>query len=123
MRPSRITIPPKAHPLVKFIFAEMKRQRVTYVELSEMTGLARETITAWRTRNKPDPDSIEAALAALGYGLVPVPLPVQSHHRRRRGAPTPGAEVLRDILARQGWGMHRLRVRSAATDSEQYALF
>jgi transcriptional regulator with XRE-family HTH domain len=64
-----VTVPERAHPIVRFIFAEMKRQGVTYAQMSERSGLARETITAWRTRNKPDLDSIEAALGVLGYRL------------------------------------------------------
>ncbi len=72
VRHSRVTVPARAHPIVRFLFAEMRRQGVTYYALAERSGLSRETITAWRTRNRPDLESIEAALGALGYDVGPL---------------------------------------------------
>lgn len=70
---SRITIPERCHPLAKIVFAEMKRQGVTYDELEWTSGVLRSTFKAWRTNNRPGLDTIEAALGALGWSALPVP--------------------------------------------------
>lgn len=74
-RPSRITIPERAHPLAKFVFAEMKRQGVTLDELEHRSGVLRSTAKAWRTNNRPGIETMEACLGSLGYSLLPVPSP------------------------------------------------
>ncbi|MFS2011289.1 helix-turn-helix domain-containing protein [Azospirillum sp. CT11-132] len=71
---SRASIPERAHPIAKAIFGAMRDRGVTYAELSARSGLARETITAWRKRNKPDLESAEAALGVLGLKLAVVPI-------------------------------------------------
>jgi len=72
-RPSTITIPERANPLAKLVFVEMRRQRVSYSELEWRAGVQISTFKAWRTENTPGLASIEAALGALGWALVPVP--------------------------------------------------
>jgi hypothetical protein len=72
-RPSKITIPERAHPLAKAVFAEMKRQGVTYDSLEWRAGVLRSTFKAWRTNNLPGLDTISAALGALGWDVLPVP--------------------------------------------------
>lgn len=72
-RPSKITIPERCDPRAKVVFAEMQRQRVTYDELEHRSGVLRSTFKAWRTNNKPGLDTLEAALGALGWSLLPVP--------------------------------------------------
>lgn len=74
-RPSKITIPEHAHPLAKAVFAEMKRQGVTYDSLEWSAGVLRSTLKAWRTNNRPGLDTIEAALGSLGFHVLPVPKP------------------------------------------------
>lgn len=71
-RISRITVPDHVQPIVKFVFAEMRRQGITYCKMAERSGLARETLTAWRTRNRPDLESLEAVLGVLGYHVGPL---------------------------------------------------
>lgn len=71
---SRIQIPERCHPLAKMVFAEMRRQGVTYDELEWRSGVLRSTFKAWRTHNKPGLESIEAALGALGWSVLPVPI-------------------------------------------------
>lgn len=73
-QPSRITIPLKANPLAKLVFGEMAKQGVTYDELEWRAGVLKTTIKAWRSENSPGLLSIEAALGALGWSLVPVPM-------------------------------------------------
>jgi hypothetical protein len=72
-RPSRITVPERAHPLARLVFGEMQRQNVTYFNLEMDSGVLTSTFKAWRTDNAPGLASIEAALGALGWCLVPVP--------------------------------------------------
>ena len=59
----------------------MKRQNVSYDELEHRAGVLRSTFKAWRTSNKPGLETIEAALGALGWHVLPVPrlqtLPLQ----------------------------------------------
>lgn len=72
-RASTITIPARAHPLAKLVYSEMQRQGVTYPELEHRSGVLVSTFKAWRTDNAPGLATIEAALGALGWALVPVP--------------------------------------------------
>jgi hypothetical protein len=70
-RPSKITVPERCDPRAKVVFAEMQRQGVTYDELEHRSGVLRSTFKAWRTNNKPGLDTLEAALGALGWALLP----------------------------------------------------
>lgn len=97
----RVTVPEQAHPLVRFLFHEMRRQRVSYEEQAEQSGLSRHTLTAWRGRSKPDLDSLEAALGVLGYGLVPMPLAGRRAPRRR----DPNFIQLMQLLGRNGYSL------------------
>jgi hypothetical protein len=72
-RPSLITVPERAHPIAKLIFAEMKKQGKTYSELEFESGVLVTTTKAWRQHSRPSIESAEAALGALGWSLVPVP--------------------------------------------------
>ncbi|MBT1516167.1 hypothetical protein KIP88_37535 [Bradyrhizobium sp. SRL28] len=71
--PRTVTMPDHVGPHVKLVFAEMARQRVTYDSLEERSGVRRATTKAWRRKNRPGLESLEAALATLGFGFVPVP--------------------------------------------------
>lgn len=72
-RPSKISVPMHCHPLAKVIFAEMARQRVTYVDMEWRSGVLVSTIKAWRQQNRPGLETIEACLGVLGFSLLPVP--------------------------------------------------
>lgn len=74
-RSSKVTIPERANPLAKVVFAEMKRQGMTYDSLEWSAGVLRSTVKAWRKNNRPGLESIEAALGVLGFNLLPVPQP------------------------------------------------
>lgn len=84
-RPSKITIPEHCDPRAKVVFAEMRRQGVTYDELEHRAGVLRSTFKAWRKNNRPGLDTIEAALGALGWSLLPVPnmVTLPDHIRER----------------------------------------
>lgn len=102
-RPSKITVPEKANPLARLVFAEMKRQSVTYDELEWRAGVLRCTIKAWRNENRPGLESIEAALGALGWALVPVP-----RMDRVPAEIAAGLEALREKWAREEPLLHHL---------------
>ena len=72
-RPSKVTVPKRAHPHARLVFAEMQSQGVTYGELEHRSGVLISTIKAWRTDNSPGLASLAAALGALGWAYVPVP--------------------------------------------------
>jgi hypothetical protein len=72
-RKSKITIPEHCDPRAKLVFAEMKRQGVTYDELEWKSGVLRSTFKAWRKCNQPSIPTVEAALGVLGWDLVPIP--------------------------------------------------
>jgi hypothetical protein len=66
----RLTIPPRAHPLVRWLFAELNEQQTTLEELSERTSVGVDTIRFWATRHMPRLDLFEAAVNALDFELV-----------------------------------------------------
>ena len=74
-RPSRVTVPARCHSAAAIVFAEMKRQGVTYDELSHYSGVLVSTMKAWRTNNRPGLETLEATLGHLGWDFLPVPRP------------------------------------------------
>jgi hypothetical protein len=73
VRKSKITIPAHCDPRAKVVFAEMRRQAVTYDELEWRSGVLRSTFKAWRKNSAPGIHTVDAALGALGWSLLPVP--------------------------------------------------
>ncbi|MHC2278886.1 hypothetical protein ACVME8_005497 [Bradyrhizobium diazoefficiens] len=61
-----VTMPERVGPHVKLVFAEMARLRVTYDETEEGSGVRRASIKAWRRKNKPGLESLEAVLGSWG---------------------------------------------------------
>lgn len=72
-RPTTITVPERVGPHVKLVFTEMQRQNITYDEVEAGSGVNRPTIKAWRHKNKPNLESIEAVLGFLGFDFMPIP--------------------------------------------------
>lgn len=72
-RPSRISVPPHAHPFSRLVFAEMRRQNVSYAELEWRSGILGTTVKEWRVSKTPSLQSIQATLGALGFGVAPYP--------------------------------------------------
>lgn len=91
-RPSTVTIPERAGPHVKLLFSEMRRLNITYDEVEEGSGVRRVAMKAWRHKNRPNLDSIEAALGFLGWDFVPVP--------REKALPSEVVTELREVAAR-----------------------
>ncbi|MBB4383562.1 hypothetical protein [Bradyrhizobium sp. SBR1B] len=71
--PRTVTMPDRVGPHVRLVFAEMARQKLRYLDVAERSGVQHATLKAWRKKNRPGLESVEAVLATLGYGLVPVP--------------------------------------------------
>ena len=97
-RPTKITVPQRVCPVVRLLFEEMKRQNVTYDEVEARTGVKRVCLKAWRTKNRPNLDTIEAALSAVGFEFVPVPM-ARALPREVVKALQPVADALRVSLA------------------------
>ncbi|PYF02551.1 hypothetical protein BJ122_11150 [Rhodopseudomonas faecalis] len=76
-RPNRkkrtVTMPERVGPHVKLVFAEMARLRFTYDEVEEGSGVRRASMKAWRKKNRPGLESLEAVLGFLGWDFIAVP--------------------------------------------------
>lgn len=68
-----VTMPERVGPHVKLVFAEMARLGVTYDEVEEGSGVRRASVKAWRKKNRPGLESVEAVLGFLGWDMVAVP--------------------------------------------------
>ncbi|WP_315764397.1 hypothetical protein [Bradyrhizobium sp. SZCCHNR2009] len=68
-----VTMPDRVGPHVKLVFAEMARLRVTYDSCEEGSGVRRASIKAWRRKNRPGLESLEAVLGFLGWDFVAIP--------------------------------------------------
>lgn len=91
-RPSTVTVPEKACHAVRLVFSEMQRQNKIYDVVAEGSGVLRATMKAWRHKNRPNLDSIEAVLGFLGWDFVPVP--------RAKVLPRELVEALRPVADR-----------------------
>jgi lambda repressor-like predicted transcriptional regulator len=67
-----ILVPENVNPIVRLIFSEMNRQRVSVHQMSERSGIHRDTLRDWRTRTTPSLSNVQAALGVLGIELMPV---------------------------------------------------
>lgn len=97
-RISRITVPDGVSPHVKLVFAEMRRQALTYGQIAERSGVLLPTLKAWRHKNAPGLDSLGAVLDSLGWTFVPVP--------REEVLPEAMRAGLAEIAERHGMSMH-----------------
>ncbi len=68
--PKRVTIPEKAHPLVRRLYAEIIRQQVPVWMVADKAGVHRQTMTGWRYYRPPKLADLEAAFNVLGYKLT-----------------------------------------------------
>jgi hypothetical protein len=68
-----VTMPERVGPHVKLVFSEMARQGFTYDETEEGSGVRRATMKAWRKKNAPGLESLQAVFGFLGWDFAPVP--------------------------------------------------
>ena len=66
----RLRIPHHAHPLVRRMFKEMNHQRIGVLDMSDRSGINKNTLRDWRTRTVPTVDNLEACFAVLGCELT-----------------------------------------------------
>lgn len=67
----RITVPTKAHPLVRRLFEEMNHQQLGVLDLADRSGVNKNTLKDWRTRTVPRVDHLVACYNVLGMTLSP----------------------------------------------------
>lgn len=72
-RPSKITVPPHAHPLSRLTFELMRDTRTSYQELAFHSGVQPTTIKSLRCEKIGSIRTFEALLGAFGWRLVPCP--------------------------------------------------
>ena len=63
-------VPRNAHPLVKRLFEEMNYQQIGILDLSERSGINKNTINDWKRRSMPRLDNIDACYSVLGMKLT-----------------------------------------------------
>jgi transcriptional regulator with XRE-family HTH domain len=59
-------------PIVRFIVDQAFKQQMTMYDLSQRSGMSKDTIRHWRHRSTPRLSDAEAVLNVLGYTLKPV---------------------------------------------------
>lgn len=64
-----VTIPDRAHPLVKKLFKEMQKQQIGVLDMAERSGVNKNTLKDWRTRSTPRIADLEACFNVLGKEL------------------------------------------------------
>ena len=62
----KLTIPQHAHPLVRRLFEEMNKEQIGVVDISERSGVNKNTISGWRKKSIPSIINIEACFSVLG---------------------------------------------------------
>lgn len=72
-RSTTVTIPDRVGPHVKLVFASMRRLNKTYDDVEFGSGIRRAALKAWRNKNRPSLESIEAVLGYLGFDFLPIP--------------------------------------------------
>lgn len=65
----RLTVAKRAHPLVKRLVDEMNRQQIGLLDMSERSGVNKNTLKDWRTRTVPTVDNLNACFTVLGMEL------------------------------------------------------
>jgi hypothetical protein len=72
-----VTVPERVSPHVRLVFEEMARQLRTYDDVEAASGFRRASIKAWRHKNRPGLESLEAVLNCLGWHFIAVPAHVE----------------------------------------------
>lgn len=63
-------VPAKAHPLVRKLFVEMNHQQLGMLDLSERSGVNKNTIKDWKKRSIPQVHNLAACFNVLGLTLT-----------------------------------------------------
>lgn len=70
---------PKAHPFTKTLYAAMNEKQVGVVTMAERSGVNKNTIGKWRTRDVPQIEGLRACLQVVGLELRIVPIGAKLH--------------------------------------------
>lgn len=71
MRTFRRLLPPEgAHPLVRRLFEEMNHQQIGILDMSERSGVNKNTINDWKRRSMPQVHNLEACFTVLGLRMT-----------------------------------------------------
>lgn len=66
----RLSIPSRAHPLVRHMFEEMNRQQMGMLDLAERSGVNKNTINDWKRRSMPQVHNLAACFSVLKLELT-----------------------------------------------------
>jgi len=66
----RLSVPARAHPLVRRMFEEMNHQQIGMLDLAERSGVNKNTIKDWKHRSVPLVHNLAACLSVLGLELA-----------------------------------------------------
>lgn len=66
----RLSVPARAHPLVRRMFEEMNHQQIGMLDLAERSGVNKNTIRDWKNRSVPNVHNLAACLNVLGLELT-----------------------------------------------------
>lgn len=66
----RLTVPTRAHPLVRRLYEEMNRQQLGLLDLAERSGVNKNTIKDWKDRSVPQVQNLAACFNVLGLELT-----------------------------------------------------
>lgn len=66
----RLTVPVRAHPLVRKLFEEMNRQQIGMLDPAERSGINKNTINDWKNRSVPQVHNLAACFTVLGLELT-----------------------------------------------------
>ena len=68
----RLSVPSRAHPLVRRLFEEMNHQRIGILDMSQRSGINKNTINDWKRRSIPQVHNLEACFSVLGLKMTTV---------------------------------------------------
>lgn len=71
----QITVPARALPAVRALYARMRDVGMTYDQLEVKSGVKKTTFKAWRGFNSVTPGNLQATLRAVGLFALPTPRP------------------------------------------------
>ena len=71
-RRPKLSVPVKAHPLVRKLYDHMQCHNLGVVEMAELSGVNKNTLKDWRTRTVPKVDNLEACFNVMDLTLRPV---------------------------------------------------
>lgn len=64
------SVPDKASPLIRLLFEKMNSEQIGVLDMSDRSGVNKNTFKEWRTRTVPTVDNLEACFNVLGYTLT-----------------------------------------------------